>query len=374
MYTQCSKCETIFKLSADTLRSAGGQVRCGRCGEVFNALSRLAEEPSAFTVGESPLDLEVRADQILGASAPAAAAPPPARDDYESLDPPGVQIAHLEIQDWSEGVAPQDQDPGLEFTLPPGELDRIFVEARPAAPIRIAELAPPAEASLAGSAAFPTIGLEVPESTRRELLESAATDDGAMEAKLLAAEQSLRSFAADAQASRRTVLIWSVAAIALGLLLMVQVLHRNRAALAESDRWGPLVRTLYARLGAPLSTPANLSAYQLRQWGVTGEPTANGALRVRASIMNTTGQLQPYPLLRVTLADRFGNRIGTRDFEAVEYLGKPAVRELSPGERADATVDILDPGKNAEGFEIDVCLRGADRRPACANDAATHPR
>jgi hypothetical protein len=41
---------------------------------------------------------------------------------------------------------------------------------------------------------------------------------------------------------------------------------------------------------------------------------------------------------------------------------------LAPGERVDATLEILDPGKNAEGFEIDVCLRGADRRISCAND------
>jgi len=33
-------------------------------------------------------------------------------------------------------------------------------------------------------------------------------------------------------------------------------------------------------------------------------------------------------------------------------------------------LNILDPGKNAEGFEIDVCLRAADGRVACANDAA----
>ena len=31
------------------LRAAGGQVRCGRCGEVFNALARLAEDASAFS-------------------------------------------------------------------------------------------------------------------------------------------------------------------------------------------------------------------------------------------------------------------------------------------------------------------------------------
>jgi hypothetical protein len=55
-------------------------------------------------------------------------------------------------------------------------------------------------------------------------------------------------------------------------------------------------------------------------------------------------------------------------------LGKPTVKSLAPGERVDATVNILDPGKNAEGFEIDVCLRGADRRVICAADAAPHSK
>ncbi len=105
---------------------------------------------------------------------------------------------------------------------------------------------------------------------------------------------------------------------------------------------------------------------------MTGDPNANGALHVRASILNTAAEFQPYPLLRVTLEDRFGNRIGSRDFEAAEYLGRPTVKSLARGERVDATVNLLDPGKNAEGFEIDVCLRGTDRKVVCAGDTAPH--
>jgi hypothetical protein len=55
-------------------------------------------------------------------------------------------------------------------------------------------------------------------------------------------------------------------------------------------------------------------------------------------------------------------------------LGKPTARLLAPGERVDATLEILDPGKNAEGFEIDVCLRGADQKIACQSDASPQPR
>ena len=70
VFTQCSKCETVFKLSAEVLRAAGGQVRCGKCGEVFNALAHLAEDPSVFTTSETEFDLEARADSILESPAP----------------------------------------------------------------------------------------------------------------------------------------------------------------------------------------------------------------------------------------------------------------------------------------------------------------
>jgi hypothetical protein len=94
---------------------------------------------------------------------------------------------------------------------------------------------------------------------------------------------------------------------------------------------------------------------------------------VRATIMNTAAQLQPYPLLRVTLANRFGAPVAEREFEPSEYTGR-TVRMLSPGERANATLDIQDPGKDAEGFELDLCLRASDARLRCAGDAATRLR
>ena len=206
------------------------------------------------------------------------------------------------------------------------------------------------------------MGLEVPDEVRREMLEGIEEDwDPAIAVLSLGPSRT----------PRKVVLAWLGAAVVAALLLPAQIIHQNRDWFVHAN--GPLgaaVRALYGAMGAPLPAPASLSAYELRQWGVTGDPDANGTLRVRASILNTAAQLQPYPLLRVTLADRFGKRIGARDFESTEYLGKPTARLLAPGERADATLQILDPGKNAEGFEIDVCLRGADQRIACASDAA----
>jgi predicted Zn finger-like uncharacterized protein len=92
LYTQCSKCETVFRLSAEVLRAAGGQVRCGRCGEVFNALARLAEDSSGFGSPESTFEMEVRADSILESIGDP---PQVARHVAKEQDvlPPNVEIA-----------------------------------------------------------------------------------------------------------------------------------------------------------------------------------------------------------------------------------------------------------------------------------------
>src|SRR5688500_2207961 len=53
MLTQCPNCETTFRVTAEILRVADGQVRCGRCHTQFDALERLLEEgdPSAAESG-----------------------------------------------------------------------------------------------------------------------------------------------------------------------------------------------------------------------------------------------------------------------------------------------------------------------------------
>jgi predicted Zn finger-like uncharacterized protein len=438
VFTQCSKCETVFRLSAEALRAAGGQVRCGRCGEVFNALSRLAEDATGFIRGESPLYLESRAEEILESSASdfgelplegessGKIEPPGETPETPDLDlPPGVEHAQLHFI----GIVDDDlaAETSLEFTLPPGELDRIFIETRthpldqltadveranrseplpphpealrllvdgrpepavmptpakvlptpakletvppnvPTTPPKITATPPKVAATPPKSAPPPAkpaspqsriTGLEVSEDVRQEMLSGLKVAGSA-------SSDAARRQSPPVPSPRRLAFgAWLAMAILLAVLLAFQLVRANPDWVAVHVPW----------LGGSGPTTANLSVYQLRQWGVTGDPGAKGTLRVRASIMNTAAQLQPYPLLRVMLVNRFGSRIGAREFEPAEYLGRPVARMLAPGERVDATLDILDPGKDAEGFEIDVCLRGGDQKIVCAGDAAANAR
>ena len=45
MYTQCPKCLTYFQVTAEHLKVAQGNVRCGQCSNVFSALGNLSESP-----------------------------------------------------------------------------------------------------------------------------------------------------------------------------------------------------------------------------------------------------------------------------------------------------------------------------------------
>ena len=98
----------------------------------------------------------------------------------------------------------------------------------------------------------------------------------------------------------------------------------------------------------------------------SGDP---GTLKVRASLKNVASFAQPYPLLKLVLEDRWGERVREREFEPAEYLDPATApdRLLAPAQQATATISIVDPGPDAEGFRFDVCLRGS-RGIVCAAD------
>lgn len=164
---------------------------------------------------------------------------------------------------------------------------------------------------------------------------------------------------------------WPATVAVAALLLVIQVVDHYRDQLAASTRFNRPLTVLYAALGVQLVPHWDLRAYDVRQLGADVGPS--GTITVRASIKNAAQQAQPLPLLRVTLQDRFGNRIASRDVEPRAYLPRsiPAASFLSAGQRIDAQMGFVDPGASAVGFELDACLPAGGGAIACANDTAT---
>ncbi|MEO8061683.1 MAG: zinc-ribbon and DUF3426 domain-containing protein [Pseudomonadota bacterium] len=157
----------------------------------------------------------------------------------------------------------------------------------------------------------------------------------------------------------------------LALLLILQLLHHNRQTLALSPSFGPMASKVYGWFGVVLVPRWDLLAYSVRQLGADAEGSDGTHLRVRLSVHNESSRVQPLPLVRLTLRDRYGNAVATRDLEPRDYLPQRAAdqRLLEPDQRIDAELHVIDRDKAAIGFEIDACLRSEDGNIGCANDA-----
>jgi predicted Zn finger-like uncharacterized protein len=75
MITRCPECATAFRISEQQLQARGGRVRCGRCREVFNALTSL-ETPAEAAVAEQNSTLALAS---VEEAAPPPVQPPPRR-------------------------------------------------------------------------------------------------------------------------------------------------------------------------------------------------------------------------------------------------------------------------------------------------------
>ena len=226
-----------------------------------------------------------------------------------------------------------------------------------AAPARSPPPRAPARPAIAPRAAPPDVGFGSPEDVEEEAGEDAAAAKASAAALL----------------SRHALThLWGAGTAVLMLLLAAQIVHHYRHDLAAGDRLYRPLTALYSALGVSLVPRWNLAAYDVRQLGASADNTSAGQITVRASVKNTAKHAQPLPLLRVTLQDRFGNRIAARDVPPKAYLPSaiPASSFLSAGQRIDAEMAFVDPGTNAVGFEIDACLPAPGGSIACANDSA----
>jgi hypothetical protein len=159
--------------------------------------------------------------------------------------------------------------------------------------------------------------------------------------------------------------------VLLAFALLLQVLHYNRQSLALNTTFGPAASKVYGWFGVTLMPRWDLTAYSVKQLGADAEGAGGAQLRVRLSVQNESSRVQPLPLLRLTLQDRYGNAVATRDLEPSEYLPKRATsqRLLEPDQRIDVELHVVDSNKAAIGFEIDACLRGEGGVVGCSNEA-----
>ena len=120
---------------------------------------------------------------------------------------------------------------------------------------------------------------------------------------------------------------------------------------------GPVVQGAYSLFGVQLVPDWDLDQYEILNWVATEAGLGN--LRITAQIRNNGPRTQPYPHIHLELKDRWEAVVGSRVFEPVEYLQPNADFDsaMIAGVTVPADFAVVDPGEDAYGFELDVCIQ-----------------
>ncbi len=481
LFTRCPDCQTNFRITADALRKADGQVQCGHCATVFNAYAELRDEdlsaPAAQggVVEESPeqtaTDSLSETDEFLAVEesqeleepefAPASEVEAPSierrdasdeeedeKEDkawesetaFELNEPSPIEATETRVAEEEAAVEagteepPPPVSPSLEFNLPKDEWTSFFEDAQANA-LSTLPRGGGAIQSAAGEAEDPGEPAKaIDEFVIQEIFEDAETEaenavpDGGTEdgvtrvigvpdadvaatrlveiedpvqehvlepteapEKLFSPEkvdaaladnraaevdsQALDQLHGELQQGEATVSrSWAVGSTLLSALLLMQAVyavHRYRADLAGQPIIGPLVQGVYSMAGANVAPNWDLSQYEIMDWVATADAGEEGSLHISALIHNRGPQDQPYPSVHLELKDRWDATVGSRVFAADEYLPAGVTQEsvMTAGSTVPASLEVVDPGQDAYGFELDICVELGEGALRCASDA-----
>jgi predicted Zn finger-like uncharacterized protein len=361
LFTRCPDCDTTFRVTDDALRKANGQVRCGRCASVFNAYAERRDGPGE-TAGDAP------AEQPASERAPAAPEP------LQAAEPSAEKSAHSEA-------------PAAAVSAPQATSEPSAPEAEtraPNPPIRL--VAPgPRDAALEPSA-DPLGALSVADVVAQ--LDQGAVDEDADTGELRALDVERDDAIPPAQVAAvletepigdwRHVPLepprrsgwWGAGVAAAVAALALQAMNHYRAELVKQPSVGSIVQSAYAALGITVLPRWDVRQYEILDWVATAEPSTSGigSLRITARIKNLGPQYQPYPDVNLRLKDRWEAAVGGRVFAPAEYLAAAPRKLMAPGETARAQLELVDPGPDAYGFDLDVCVEIETHVLSCRND------
>jgi len=201
-----------------------------------------------------------------------------------------------------------------------------------------------------------------------------ARDKAKMEADAAAAAELAKQAAAAREAEKaanRGNTRWGMiaATILLVLLLGVQVVHQSREALATIPAVNKVIGPVYRAIGQPLAPAWNIKGWRFEATkGNTDEDDAE--LTIYSRLGNKSDQPLPYPLISISLTDRFEETIASRMLDPADYLPSDLdpSKLVQPGNTFNAVISIPSPAADATGFKLNVCYRLTGGQLRCADE------
>lgn len=302
MYTQCPHCDTLFRIQVADLKTAHGKVRCGHCGQIFNALRFLSEGlPEIPTVFE---EVELPAPEIE----PAGIVADEPHSTEELLGLVDKLVSELEPQSTAEGPAPTHETRQISepLTVIPQYEAPLLSDVTEFKQIDVYEVTSP-----------------------RVYFESSGTPFSIVEPSADVADEIAE--AAQRERSARAqhysvlgTLGWSVGILALIILLAAQYVFYMRAELAQNAALHPWLERYCEVVKAivPCALPLlrDVEKIEIHNSAITLHPSLREVLVARLMLLSKADSVQPYPDLQLTLSDLGGQHFAQRRFHPEEYL------------------------------------------------------
>jgi predicted Zn finger-like uncharacterized protein len=155
--------------------------------------------------------------------------------------------------------------------------------------------------------------------------------------------------------------------VVLVLLLVGQIMHQSRQSLATYGAFNHTIGSIYRVLGSPVTPDWDIKGWQFETTNGSVDEEAN-LLTIYSRIANKSEHSLPYPLVHISLTDRWEDVIGSRVLEPGQYLAGDLDprKPVPPGENFTAVITIESPTTEATGFRLTPCYRIEPGRVRCA--------
>jgi hypothetical protein len=155
----------------------------------------------------------------------------------------------------------------------------------------------------------------------------------------------------------------------LALLLIAQIMHQSRQSLATYGAFNQTIGSIYRAIGKPVTPEWNIRGWRFEATNGNVDEEEN-LLTIYSRMANKSSQALPYPLVHISLTDRWEDVIGSRVLEPNEYLAGDLDprKPVPPDENFTAVITIESPSADATGFRLTACYRISAGRVRCADE------
>ena len=342
MFTVCPKCTKQFRLYAEHIAAASGQVRCGFCNALFNALNHLHDEPlsnenlSKIVQAEPKLEQELVIEPVSNISKHDESEFDESENDFlkssgkNHSEQPSKIDTKFDISNYDDPEKSSPPDNRLLNTVD----DQVIIseleqheEPQSAQDLIISNNKDNNQLEL--DTAIHEIGIDTTTEVNKIQIKDGVYKENTLNLTESEARETRYDFPdADEIFSEESTqrcwaptLFWTSACFVGVIAISLQLAWFNRDLVSiKYPQITPYIKQVCNELDCKVLRHRDTQAIKLVNRDVRLHPDYQGTLLVNATMNNELSVRQPYPRVQLTLFDTSGALLGHREFIPSDYL------------------------------------------------------